>query len=116
MRLTFNGTVYRIGFRHGNETNEIPGHGPVLQNYTIATIRQGEKDETAENIVASAKVHRFYKDPPSQESARKHALRAALKSMNASQEFRTEIWAAYHSRPGGLKARPTNTATATSTV
>ena len=104
MRLNYNGTLYRILFKHGQETNHIPGHGNKTQEFTIATIRTGEKDETDSNIFASAKVHRFYKDQPSLEAARKAAVRAALKSVNATVEFRTAVWKAYHTRPGGIKA------------
>jgi len=103
MRLTYNNIVYRIGFKHGNETNSIPGYGPTVQDFTVATLRTGEdKDTDNTNIVASAKVHRFHRDPPSAEAARKAALKAALQSMNATTGFRTAIWAAYHSRPGGI--------------
>lgn len=110
MRLTYNGNVYRIGFKHGSETNEIAGHGPTVQNFTIATIRKGERDTETENIVASAKVRRFHKDDPSLEAARKNALKSALRSMNANQAFRTAVWATYHTRPGGLQAIPATSA------
>ena len=116
MRLTYNGTIYRIGFRHGSETNSFPGLGTLTQDYTMAFIRTGEKDESAENIAASAKIHRFHKDAPSLETARKNALRKALQSMNATQDFRTAIWAAYHSRPGGLKANTAVVATTSSSA
>lgn len=103
MRLTFDNTTYRIGFQHGQETNTIPGHGPTIQDYTIATLRSGEERDTDNaNIVASAKVHRFHRDQPSAEAARKAALKAALQSMNATTSFRTAVWQAYHSRPGGI--------------
>jgi len=103
MRLTYNNTVYRIGFQHGNEINSIPGYGPTMQDYTIAIMREGEgRDVDNTNIVASAKVHRFYRDQPSNEAARKAALKAALQSMNATTEFRTAVWQAYHTRPGGI--------------
>lgn len=103
MRLTFNNTVYRIGFQHGQETNFVPGHGPTVQDFTIAILRSGEEKDTDNiNIVGSAKVHRFHRDQPSAEAARKAALKAALQSMNATTGFRTAVWGAYHSRPGGI--------------
>ena len=110
MRLTYENTIYRIGFKHGQETRELPGLGPTVQDFTVATIRNGERDTENENIVASAKVHRFYRDANSLEAARKAALKQALKSMNATEAFRTAIWATYHSRPGGIKALPATSA------
>jgi hypothetical protein len=110
MRLTYRGKVYRIGFKHGQETNEIPGHGPTAQDFTIATIRTGERETdtkaTADdsNILATAKVHRFHRDEHSHEAARKAALKAALKSVKTTHNFREAIWKTYHSRPGGISA------------
>ena len=103
MRLTYRGKVYRIGFQHGHETNEIPGHGPTVQDFTIATIRTGERTESeTDNILATAKVHRFYRDQPSLEAARKAALKSALRATKTTQKFRAAVWETYHSRPGGI--------------
>lgn len=107
MRLTFNNTIYRINFRHGKESRNIPGLGPVEQDYTIAQIRTGERDSTDnnnDNIAASAVVRRFYGDTPSFEAARKAALKAALRSLNSTEAFRTAVWLTYHQRPGGILA------------
>ena len=109
MRLTFDSNIYRIGFKHGHETNDVPGYGPTVQDFTIATIRKGERDSdppSDANVVASAKVRRFYRDAPSLEAARKAALKQALKNMGANLKFREAIWETYHSRPGGLNAVP----------
>lgn len=110
MRLQYRGTIYRIGFKHGHETNDVPGYGPTVQDFTIATIRKGERDSDPlsadANVVAFAKVRRFYRDAHSLEAARKAALKQALKNMIADLKFREAIWQTYHSRPGGLNAVP----------
>lgn len=106
MRLKIGNETFIIGFRYGNEQRNVPGHGTLNQEYTIATIRTGEKGE---NIFASAKVYRYHKDRACKEAARKAALKAALGiaaglDMETRTAFRTAIWNAYHSRPGGINA------------
>lgn len=117
MRLTYNGTIYRIGFEHGTEINDnIPGLPATEQDYTVATIRTGERPESGnDNILATGKVHRFHTDLNVKEKARKYALRTALRNMGsaATPEFRLAFWDNYHSRPGGINANKPQAASAT---
>lgn len=120
MKFTYRKKNYELGFKHGQETNQIPGYGEKEQRFTIATIVERMADGSVA-VEGTGKVRRYFRDIDNHEIARKEALRVALSGMK-NRNFRRAVWAVYNTRPGGILfgkperevvVKSTQTATAT---
>ena len=83
MKLTANGVEYSVHFSHPSDSDSWC--------FISEVNRTGEKPEYRQ--VASASVHRYYKDPPNREKARRAALTAAIRRFDRTQ--RREFWTVY---------------------
>jgi hypothetical protein len=106
MLFTFDNGTYRIYFRYDSRIIKPYPHDPEehRQDITMAIIKVPGQDG---EVITSGQVAKYFRDKPDRDLARKLALRKALRTMNATEAFRTAAWQAYHTRPGGLLHKQT---------
>jgi hypothetical protein len=115
MRFTHEGTEYLIEFERTSKVRPayVQGGSKTTVQTTAKVFKVTGPAKTDRELVREASATHYWKDRFSYESGRKAALAKAiydaptmkggepLMGKRLTKEFRTSLWTAYHSRPGG---------------